>query len=315
MLRVPNLACRMLVALVVVAATLASFSVVAAAQDFTPWSAPTPLGPVVNTATTDGCPAIAKSDLTLFLASSRPGGYGGMDIYVAQRDSVSDAWGPPVNAGPAINSVANEICPTLAINGHHLYFVSDRLGGCGGQDLYVAWRRDKRNDFEWEEPENLGCTVNSSFNDFTPSLFEDEHSHEIVLYFSSNRPGGAGGADIYSSTLDASGEFGPATIDMSLSTSADDQRPNVRKDGLEIFFDSTRPGSLNGVSDLWTSTRASASDAWSPPVSVSELNTTAVEGRPYLSFDGLTLYFMSARPGGSGGLDVWSATRTKHPDR
>jgi Tol biopolymer transport system component len=250
--------------------------------------------------------------LTLFFASNRSGGYGGMDIWVTQRDSQSDPWESPRNAGPAINGPGNELCPTLAINGHDLFFVSDRPGGCGAQDLYVAWRRDKRNDFAWEAPENLGCVVNSVSNDFTPSVFEDESTGAAILYFSSNRPGGPGGTDIYSSVVDAAaGAFGPAAIDWALSTSADDQRPNVRKDGLEIFFDSNRSGSLYGSADLWTSTRATATDAWSAPTNVTTLNSGTTEGRPSLSFDGQSLYFMSSRTGGQGGLDLYRASRTK----
>jgi Tol biopolymer transport system component len=192
-----------------------------------------------------------------------------------------------------------------------LFFVSDRPGGCGAQDLYVAWRRDRRNDFGWETPENLGCVVNSPSNDFTPSLFEDEATSETILYFSSNRPGGPGGTDIYSSMLESSGTFGLANVDWALSTAADDQRPNVRKDGLEIFFDSNRPGSLSDSADLWTSTRTSATDPWAPPTNLTRLNSGATEGRPSLSFDGQTLYFMSSRIGGFGGIDLYRATRTK----
>lgn len=283
----------------------------ASAQEFSPWMAPENLGAVVNSGSTDGCPSIAKSELTLFFASNRGGGYGGLDIYVTQRDSPYDPWEVPRNAGPSINGPGNELCPTLAINGHHLFFVSDRPGGCGAQDLYVAWRRDKRNDFGWETPENLGCVVNSPSNDFTPSLFEDEAAGETILYFSSNRPGGPGGTDIYSSMLESSGTFGPAILDWALSTDADDQRPNVRKDGLEIFFDSNRSGSLNGSADLWTSTRANTADPWSPPTNLTPVNSAAVEGRPSLSFDGQTLYFMSSRIGGYGGIDLYRATRTK----
>lgn len=291
---------------------LLNSSAPAFAQEFSEWSAPANLGAVVNTGLTDGCPSVAKSELTLFFASNRSGGYGGLDIYVTQRDSEFDPWEAPRNVGPAVNGPGNELCPTLATNGHHLYFVSDRPGGCGAQDLYVAWRPDKRDDFGWQSAENLGCLINSASNDFTPSLFEEETTGEAVLYFSSNRPGGPGGTDIYRSTRDEWGAFGPATIDWSLSTAADDQRPNVRRDGLEIFFDSNRAGSLGGSSDLWTSTRASTTDPWSPPTPLGPVvNTTAAEGRPALSFDGRTLYFMSSRAGGSGGLDLYVTARAK----
>jgi Tol biopolymer transport system component len=285
----------------------------AGAQEFSAWSAPISLGSAVNTASTDGCPTISKSDLSLYFASNRPGGYGNLDIYVSQRDSVYDSWEPPVNLGPEINGPGNEICPTVTVDGHRLYLVSDRPDGCGMQDLYVSRRHDKRDDFGWKAPENLGCTVNSAANDFTPTFFEDDANGETVLYFSSNRPGGVGGVDIYSSSSDPEDSFGPAFLVPELSTPSDDQRPNVRKDGLEMFIDSNRPGSL-GSTDLWVSTRENTWDPWTPAVNLGPLvdvNTPSMEGRPALSFDGMTLYFMSNRTGGVGGIDLYVTSRTR----
>jgi hypothetical protein len=280
------------------------------AQQFSPWTTAVNLGAVINTSAAEGCAFIAKSDLTLFVVSTRADGYGGQDIYVAQRDSQTDPWGPLQNAGPAINTSSNELCPTLAIDGHRLYFVSDRPGGYGKQDLYVARRQNKRDDFGWEPPLNLGGTVNSADNDFTPTLFEDEATGQTTLYFSSDRPGGPGLVDIYSSVV-AGDNFEWALLVPELSTAAIDERPNVRKDGLEIFFDSNRPGSL-GSTDLWVATRESTSVPWSVPVNLGpQVNSSSAETRPALSFDGLTLYFGSSRPLGRGSSDIYMSTRSK----
>jgi Tol biopolymer transport system component len=282
-------------------------------QNFSQWSAAVNLGPVVNTAVNEGCPFVAKSDLTLFVVSTRAEGFGGQDLYVSQRDSALDPWGPLQNVGPTVNSAANDLCPTLSIDGHRLYFVSDRAGGCGKQDLYVVRRRNKRDDFGWGTPENLGCAVNSADNDFTPSLFEDETSGETTLYFGSDRAGGAGAVDIYASTRGEDGDFTMASLVPELSTPFVDERPNVRKDGLEIFIDSNRTGTLGGT-DLWVASRANTSDPWSAPVNLGpEVNSASGEMRPALSFDGLTLYFSSTRLGGSGSSDIYAAARTKQP--
>jgi len=296
--------------IVVACITLVLGAAAVRAQQFSTWSTAANLGPVVNSAAAEGCAFPAKSELTLFVVSTKPGGYGNQDIYVAQRDSPVEPWGPLQNAGPAINSSANDLCPTLSIDGHHLYFVSDRAGGYGKQDLYVAERRNKRDDFGWELPVNLGISVNSSDNDFTPTLFEDETSGKTILYFGSDRPGGVGLVDIYASEK-IGDYFVPAAIVPELSTPFIDERPNVRKDGLEIFFDSNRPGGL-GSTDLWVSTRQSVEDPWSPPVNLgATVNSAFGETRPALSFDGTTLYFGSSRPGGSGGTDIYVTTRTK----
>jgi Tol biopolymer transport system component len=295
----------------IVAMITAIWTASAYAQGSPQWSAAGNLGSVLNTPSTDGCSFIAKNELSLYFASNRPGGFGGLDIYVSQRFSIYDSWGVPQNLGRGINGSANELCPMLTGDGRQLFFVSDRSGGCGGQDLYVARRQSTFDDFTWDTPVGLGCDVNSTSSDFTPSLFADDGAGPAVLFFSSDRPGGSGGTDIYSSTLDAHGVFGHAVPVLELNTPADDQRPNVRNDGLEIFFDSNRVGSINGSSDLWTSTRTDPSKAWSQPVNLGPaVNTPAAEGRPSLSFDGKTLYFMSASPGGFGGQDLYITVRT-----
>src|SRR5688500_18490840 len=93
-----------------------------------------------------------------------------------------------------------------------------------------------------------------------------------------------------------------------LSTAADDQGLTVRPDGLELFLNSTRPGSE--LNDLWTSTRATVSAPWSPPVSMGPaINTQYNEQFPTVSADGATLIFTSNRPGGVGGDDLYIVTR------
>jgi hypothetical protein len=85
----------------------------------------------------------------------------------------------------------------------------------------------------------------------------------------------------------------------------------VRRDGLEIIFTPTRPGG-SGSSDLWTSTRQSTSDPWSPPVNLTVLNSSSADfGTTAFSFDSLQLYFSSSRPGGFGSNDLYVTTRER----
>jgi len=106
----------------------------------------------------------------------------------------------------------------------------------------------------------------------------------------------------------ADGTFGPRTAVAELNTAAADLRPNVRKGGLEIVFDSDRPGTIGGP-DLWFATRASVDDPWSTPVNAgSAINTAAGETRGSFSWDGATLYF-GRGPGPEGGSDIFVTTR------
>jgi Tol biopolymer transport system component len=282
--------------------------------NFSAWSAPVNLGPTVNSPQYDACPTIAKSGLSLYFRSNRPGGKGSFDIYVTQRDSPDDPWEAPVNLGATINTPAGEFCTAFSPDGHWMVFVSDRgveAGGCGGQDLWISHRKDKRNDFGWETPHNLGCVVNSTAQENGPAWVEDEATGRTMLYFSSARPGGLGLLDIYvsESESDKKGDFGLPSLVTELSTSFIDYQPTLRKDGLELIFSSNRPGGLGTSPDLWVSTRESTEDPWSPPVNLgSVVNSTAFDFHPSLSFDRTTLFFASERGGGG---ELWMSTRSK----
>lgn len=116
--------------------------------------------------------------------------------------------------------------------------------------------------------------------------------------------------DIYVSTLQPNGQFGAPVLVAGLNTEFNDLRPNIRvRDGLEIFFESNRPGTL-GLTDLYVSTRASTSSPWSTPINLgATVNSASGESRASLSFDGRELYFQSNRPGGQGGEDIYVSRR------
>ena len=255
-----------------------------------------------NTSALDGCPIQSPDGLSIYMASTRLGGEGGIDIWVSQRSSLQDGWGTPTNLGVPINSTGDDFCPT-PVRGSGLFFVSTRLGGCGGADIYFA----KNNPVSgWTSPVNLGCGVNSAAGEASPSYVDTDG--ETALYFSSNR---SGVSRIYRSAQTAPLSFAPADAVAELNSGSDDARPNVRKDGLEIVFDSTRPGGLGGP-DIYVATRESVGEAFSAPQNLgSAINSDAAETRASLSRDGLMLLFGSTRPGGEGSTDIYFSTRTR----
>ena len=287
---------------------------------FSAWSEPVHLGPIVNTAAADFDPFVSKDGLSLYFASGGGrGGSGGRDLWVVERPTTSDSWGTPYNLGHLINSGAHESKPSLSVDGHRLYFASNRTGGLGGFDLYVARRRDKRDNLGWEAPANLGGGVNSTAHEESPAaIFDDDARGEVVLYFASNRPG-HGAFDIYVSTMLADGSFGPAALVEELSTAFVDRDPSIRRDGREMFLTSNRTGTSGGA-DIWVARRSSTSHPWSAPVHLGEgINSPprppdleqANDGGASLSFDGMTLYFHSPfRPENvSLMFDIWVSTR------
>jgi hypothetical protein len=288
----------------------------AASAQYSDWTPPVNLGPAVNSIYVESCSAISKNGLSLYFASNSQTGNpasGDWDLYVAQRTSLDEPWGVP-RPVPNVNLLgSSESCPALSLDEHRLYFASTRAGGCGGADLYVSRRHDRRDDFGWEPPVNLGCEtngfVNTNANEFTPTFFEDEDGH-VILYFSSNRIAGAG-FDLFQSRMRDDDSFGLAKPVSELNTPFQEQGIAVRRDGLELIVGSNRTGTL-GFGDLWQATRHSTREPWSAPVNLTILNTPSNEGgRLSMSFDSLTLYFTSNRPGGLGTSDMYVTTRTK----
>ncbi len=289
----------------------------AAAPEFSDWSPRISLGPVVNSAYSDGGPAISRDGLSLFFHSNRPGGAGSFDLYVSQRESVDAPWGFPVNLGAPINTPLVETVPALSRDGHWLFFNGlNRPGGFGGFDIWASYRAHVHDDFAWEAPVNLGPGVNTPSGDAGASFFENEDALNVphpLLYFNSNRPGGLGGADIYVSAQQPDGSFGPAEHVEELSSSASDQRPSVRFDGLELFLLRGDPNpSVINENDIWVSTRNSVSDPWGAPVKLGPtVNGELDDVRAYIAADRVTLYFESGPNEPSGDMDVFMTTRAR----
>ena len=299
---------------------------------FGPWSKPVNLGPVVNSQFNERFPAISKDGLSLYFQSDRPGGVNGAnsgqvpELWVSKRASRGALWQKPINLDafnpvPVINSIGNNTGgPNFSSDGHQMFFFSarPRPDACGANtnDLYVSWRKNKRDDFGWQEPVNLGCMINSPQDETAPDYFEDEETGIISMYFTSNRPGGPPGSlpdsfHIYVSTLGDDGLFGAAVLVPELSSAYGDTTTAIRHDGLEFFVRSTRPEGRIGLEDIFVSTRESTAEPWSTPVGLgSPINYPGYStASPSLSWDGTTLYFWSDRPGGIGGQDLYVSTR------
>jgi len=156
-------------------------------------------------------------------------------------------------------------------------------------------------------PQLLSGAVNTAGSEFSPTLSADE----LELYFHANPDGGGGlgSDDIWiarRSSLDL--PFGTAALVMEVSSVDADGAPFLSHDGLTLVLSSSRPGGV-GSNDIWLATRASPGGAFSEPVNVTTVNSGESETGPFLSADGLTLYFGSTRAGGPAATNIWAATR------
>jgi hypothetical protein len=220
-------------------------------------------------------------------------------------------FGEPTNLGPVVNSSAVDQTLNITADGLSLYLSSDRPGGHGSLDLYVATREST--DDDWGPPVNLGPTVN------TPSL--EGHgcisADGLTLYFCSNRPGGFGSYDLWVTTraIKAENWCTPVNLGPTVNSSTYAMESSISPDGLTLWFESPRPGGLGGA-DVWMTTRPTISDPWGPPVNLGPpVNGAFDDGDPSISDDGRILFFTSGRPGGYGSYDLWVSTRKTTHDQ
>ncbi len=286
-------------------------SAAAVPQSYGDWGAPLNLDAVfdpsrgINTSVNDGCPTESPDGQMLFLASNRDGTKGMNDIWVAMR-AADGSWEDP-EAIAAINSLANDFCPT-PLPGNRLMFVSTRASHCGGSannaDIYMTRWHPVRG---WEPPTPLDCGVNSTFDEFSPSLVEADG--RTMIFFS--RGVGMTNHKIHMSVLATDGTWSVAApVEELNAPGASDARPNVRKDGLEIVFDSTREFANP---QIYSSSRTSIDHPWSVPERLPfPINhPEAQQTRASLSRDATRLYFGSTRMGGEGAADIYVATRPR----
>jgi len=266
----------------------------------------------LNTPSLDGCPIQSPDGLSLYLASNRPGGKGGLDIWVATRATATAPWGAPQNLDEPVNSAADDFCPTPVGKGG-LFFVSREAlpGACGQGDIYYTHRTGAAG---WAEPARLLCSPagpNSGLDEQGPSWVDvsGKLRGKKQLYFSRSSAAPNVPGEIYVSERQNGARFGPATAVVELNdAAANDIQPNVRADGLEVVLSSNRAGTV-GTQDIWVATRAKVGDGWSAPVNAGpEINTGAAESRPSLSRDGSQLLFGRA-PGPEGSSDIYVTTR------
>jgi len=223
-------------------------------------------------------------------------------------------WSTPVNLGATINTPANEQGPSLSNDGLSLYFGSDRDGGSGSFDLWVAHRACP--DCSWEAPVNLGASVNTAASETGPSLSVDGH----LLFFTSTRAGGQGLSDLYlSHRADPKDDLGwepPVAVGAGVNTPASEAGAeyvqNAEEGTVNFYFNRAPPG---GTADIYAASLTRDGETLGPAIAVVELNhPTATDQGVSLRMDGREIFFFSTRPGGFGGSDLWTSTRRSAHD-
>lgn len=158
------------------------------------WSRPRNFGAPVNTSAWESQPTMAADGMTIYFASSRSGGFGGMDIWKTTMTAEGE-FSIPENLGPAINTPGDDAAPFIHSDGRTLYFASNGRVGMGGYDLYYSTLQPNGS---WSEPVNMGYPINSFADEI--NIFINASGTEA--YIASDKDGGYGGLDLYRFELD-----------------------------------------------------------------------------------------------------------------
>ncbi|MEK6799141.1 MAG: hypothetical protein AABZ12_09275 [Planctomycetota bacterium] len=272
------------------------------------WQPPVRLTEPINSAADDYEPRLTADGLTMYFVRGKAGH--NADVYRSTR--TPGGWAEP-RPMASINSEADDLGPEPTADNEAIYFYSNRDGGLGGYDIWVARRIGE----EWSEPVNLGPQVNSEFNDYGLAVTAEG----ALLYFSSNRPAPADTRqpnpnawpatlreDLFHRTYDlyvaAIGDRGieAAAALTALNTSFNEGSPAVSPFGDFVYFSSDRPGGQGGF-DLYRARRLDSE--YLDPINLgATVNTSAHELDPGLSMGGYALHFSSDRPINAPGASV-----------
>ncbi|NND07597.1 MAG: OmpA family protein [Saprospiraceae bacterium] len=229
----------------------------------------------INTTAAEYLPAMPATDaFMVFTRRVR----GQEDFFISRRNQ--DSW-LPAQPIKELNTPENEGAHAISADGKMLIFTAcARRDGLGSCDLYFSVLGESG----WSKPRNMGPTVNSKYWDGQPTL----SANGLTLYFSSSRPGGVGGRDLWSTSRTPKGWSSPTNL-FRLNTKDNDESPFLHLDGTSLYFMSDgHPG--YGGTDLFLSRLID--ENWTTPTNLgAPLNTVQDEGALHIDIAGTTGYF------------------------
>ncbi|MDG2140349.1 MAG: hypothetical protein P8K27_02525 [Gammaproteobacteria bacterium] len=254
------------------------------------------MGSVINSSARDAEPTFTSDGQTMYFNCFDRQGEQGSDICVSHRQGLD--WTEPTIVWEVSTREHMEVEPLLSPDGQQLYIMSTRPGGKGGMDIWVS-------DFvggNWSTPKNLDGPINSAYADhclyFTGQEWE-------TAYWTSTRPGGFGGNDIWTSERIGGVWQEAKNLGPNVNSAASEHHSLPSPDGNSLYITSIREGGLGGE-DIFVTTR-DAEGEWSELVNLgSQVNSDQADRCPAFSPDFKTFFFDSERPGGFGNKDLWS---------
>lgn len=198
--------------------------------------------------------------------------------------------------GTNINTPNDDYAPFLSLDRKTLYFTSfDRSGSAGAADIYYSEQKSA----SWQSASNGGSDINTSGNDGALSIAGDGKT----FVFSSDARSGYGDADLFIAELNNGKIINIRNLGDKVNSKYWESQPSISSDGKTIYFASNRPGGFGGT-DIWMTKFESGK--WSEPVNLGNIiNSPGQERSPYITSDGMTLYFSSDGHPGFGKKDIF----------
>jgi Tol biopolymer transport system component len=228
------------------------------------------------------------------------GGDAGAGVDAAPACATGQPFGAPKPV-QGLNTTHLEGAPRLTPDELTVYFHSNR-GTTASNDIYVATRGAKAEAFG--TPAAVSG-VNTTEDEFYPTLSPDL----LTMYYASSPTAGGNESVYYATRTSLAGAFSGRTSVTGVNTAALEGQPFLRGDGQELWFTSQRDGGVGGR-DIYRAPKTATT--FGPGTDVTEIESTAAEYLPTLSYDGLTIYFASTRvaTGTLGSFDIWTAHRS-----
>ncbi|HEX2920601.1 MAG TPA: OmpA family protein [Bacteroidales bacterium] len=261
---------------------------------------PQSVGAGINTTDDEYWPSITADGSTLIFTkqpATRNGSNGPAqeDFYISIFSD--NTWQKAVNAGYPLNTQQNEGAQSLSSDGRYMYFTAcDRKNSVGSCDIYYAFNSEGK----WSEPVNLKSPVNSRGWESQPSISADGRT----LFFSSNRPGGFGGKDIWMSKKNDNNEWSnPVNPGDLINSEGDEMSPFIHFDGQTLYFSSNGKTGMGGFDIFRTTLKEDSS--WTEPQNLGyPINTFNDETGLIIGSGGNHAYFSSIRDK-TNGKDIY----------
>ncbi|MBL1233108.1 MAG: PD40 domain-containing protein [Flavobacteriales bacterium] len=256
----------------------------------------TNIGAPINSEASEYVPVISSDEQTMlftYVGKKSKGGF--EDIFISEK-SANGQWKNPEPLGDNINGYNHDACIALSPDGQTLFIYKDSKEKKG--EIYYS----KLSGNSWSDPKPLLGEVNTNHWEGSASLSADGKT----LYFTSDKPAGFGGRDIYKATLINDSIWGNIkNLGPTINTPYNDDAPFIHPDGRTLVFSSEGHNSMGGY-DIFH-TQLQLNGTWLPPTNIGfPINSPDRDTYYVLSADGKTGYFSSGRPGGYGLQDIYS---------